>query len=98
VLHFSQERSQHFSVSREEERQRKTQLSELATKFKRDFSLVFCLSTNIIARSVCHLDIGASRHMTEARELFSRLSKEDSKLHLELGNDAKYAVRGQGKI
>jgi hypothetical protein len=40
------------------------------------------------------LDSGASRHMTEARELFNNLSEEKSKLHIELGNNAKYAVRG----
>jgi transposase InsO family protein len=94
-------------VSREEERQRKTQqvatttetqLSELATKFERDFSLVSCLSTNTIARSAWYLDSGASRHMTEARELFNRLSEEDSEIHVELGDDAKYAVRGQGTV
>jgi hypothetical protein len=36
--------------------------------------------------------------MTETRELFSSLSEEDSKLHIELGNNAKYPVRGQGTI
>jgi hypothetical protein len=75
-----------------------TQLSELATKFENDFSLVLFLSTSTIARSAWYLDSGASRHMTEARELFNRLSKEDSKIHVELGDDAKYAVRGQGTV
>ena len=44
------------------------------------------------------MDSDASRHMTEARELFSSFSEEDSELHIELGNNAKYAVRGQGAI
>jgi hypothetical protein len=70
----------------------KTQLSELATKFERDFSLVSCISTSIIARSAWYLDSGASRHMTKVQELFKRLAEEESELHVELGNDAKYAV------
>jgi hypothetical protein len=32
--------------------------------------------------------------MIEARELFNNFSKDDSNLHVELGNEAKYAVRG----
>jgi hypothetical protein len=44
------------------------------------------------------LDSGASRHMMKARELFNRLSEEDSKIHVELGNDAKYAMRVQGTV
>jgi hypothetical protein len=36
--------------------------------------------------------------MTKAREPFNSLSEEDSELHIELGNNAKYPVRGQGTI
>ena len=43
-----------------------TQLSEFATKFENDFSLVACLSTSTIVRSAWYLDSGASCHMAEA--------------------------------
>jgi hypothetical protein len=44
------------------------------------------------------LDSGASHHMTEAQELFSSLMERDSDVHVELGDDAKYAVKGEGTI
>jgi hypothetical protein len=47
------------------------QLSEFVAKFESDFSLVSCLSANTVARSAWYLDSGASRHMTEAHELFN---------------------------
>jgi hypothetical protein len=75
-----------------------TQLSELACKFENDCAFVSCLSTNTTPKSAWYLDSGASRHMTEARELFNSFSEDDSDLHIELGNEAKYAVRGQGTV
>jgi hypothetical protein len=75
-----------------------TQLDEFATKFEKDFSLVSCLSTNTNTRSAWYLDNGASHHMTEARELFNSLTEKDSGTHVELGDDAKYAVKGEGTI
>lgn len=75
-----------------------TQLSELTTKSKDDFSLVYCLSTSTIARIAWYLDNGASHHMTEARELFSGISDDDSGIHVELGDDAKYVVKGQATV
>jgi hypothetical protein len=36
--------------------------------------------------------------MIEARELFSIFSKDDSDLHVKLGNEAKYAIWGQGTV
>jgi hypothetical protein len=36
--------------------------------------------------------------MTGARELFSSLTEKDSGIHVELDNDAKYAVKGVGTI
>ena len=69
------------------------QLSEFATKFENDSSLVSCLSPSTIISS-WYLDNGASRHMTETKELFSQLYKDDSGINMELGDDANYAVRG----
>jgi len=44
------------------------------------------------------LDSGASRHMKKSHELFSSLKKKDSRIHVELGDDAKYEVKGEGTI
>jgi hypothetical protein len=67
-------------------------------KFESDFSLVSYLSTSIATTSAWYLDSGASRHMTEARELFSSLTKTNSRIHVELGDDAKYTVKGEGTV
>jgi hypothetical protein len=70
----------------------------LQVKFEKDFSLVSFLSTSTTTRSAWYLDNGASHHMTEAQELFSSLMERDSYVHVELGDDAKYAVKGEGTI
>jgi len=44
------------------------------------------------------LDSGASRHMTKAHELCSSMTEEDSGIHVELGDDTKYAINGEGNI
>jgi hypothetical protein len=76
----------------------KAPLSELASKFETDFSFMSCLSTSTTLSNAWYLGSGASCHMTEARELFSSLSEEDSKLHIQLGNNAKYPVKVQGTV
>jgi hypothetical protein len=45
-----------------------------------------------------YVDSGASRHVTSARQLFTSLKKQDSGVHVELGDDAKYPVAGVGTI
>jgi hypothetical protein len=49
------------------------QLDEFATKFEKDYSMIYFLSTSTIARSTWFLDNGASHHMIESRELFSSM-------------------------
>jgi hypothetical protein len=36
--------------------------------------------------------------LDEARELFNSLMEKDSWIHVELGDDAKYVVKGEGTI
>ena len=42
------------------------------------------------------VDSGASRHMIRSWESLTSLSKEDSRLQVQLGDNAKYAVKGIG--
>jgi hypothetical protein len=49
-------------------------------------------------RSAWFLDNGASRHMIKAQDLFSSLTKRDSNIHVQFGDDARYAVKGEGTI
>jgi hypothetical protein len=75
-----------------------TQFSELASKFENDCAFVSCLSTNTTPSGEWYLDSGASRHMIEARDLFSSFSEDESDLHIRLGDNTKYAVWGQGIV
>jgi hypothetical protein len=69
-------------------------LSELASKFESDFSFMSFLSPSSNPSSAWYLDSGASRHMIKARELFNNFSEDDSGIHVELGNEAKFVMTG----
>jgi hypothetical protein len=76
----------------------KTQLDQLVEKFEKYFSLVFFLTTINFTRSAWYLDNGASHHMKKSQEIFSSLMERDSDFHVDLGDDAKYVVKGEGTI
>jgi hypothetical protein len=42
------------------------------------------------------VDSGASRHMTGSQKSLTSLTEENSRLQVELGDNAKYAVKGVG--
>jgi len=67
-------------------------------KFEKDLSLVYFLSTSITIKSVWYLDSGAYHQMTKAWDLFNCLAEKKSGIHVELGYDSKYAVKGEGTI
>jgi hypothetical protein len=73
-------------------------MSDFASNFKKYFSLVSYLSINTILRNVWYVNSGASRHTTSTQELFSSLTEKDSRVWVELGDDAKYLVAGVGTI
>jgi hypothetical protein len=73
-------------------------MSELTTKFEKDFPLVSCLSTSRVSSSAWYVDNGAYFPMTLTQELFTSLTKQDSRVHVDLGNDANYVVKGVGTI
>jgi hypothetical protein len=58
--------------------------------------LVSALSGTISGSGTWLVDSGASRHMIRSRESLISLSEEDSGLLVELGDNAKYAVKGVG--
>jgi hypothetical protein len=43
-----------------------TRVNEVVAKFKKDFSMVFCISTNTVPKNAWYVDNRASRHMTVA--------------------------------
>eukprot|EP00253_Pinus_taeda_P036303 PITA_36303 len=47
----------------------------------------------------CHeVGYGASFHMTDDKNLFSTLEEKDLKMHIEMGDDGKYHVLGEGIV
>jgi hypothetical protein len=62
--------------------------------FEKDFSLVSFLSTNTTTRSAWFLDSGTSRHMKKTWEIFRSLTERESNVHVHLGDDSKYVVKG----
>ena len=44
------------------------------------------------------MDNGASRHMKEAWELFNSLMEMNTRIHVELSDDAKCAVKEEGIV
>jgi hypothetical protein len=76
----------------------KMHLDEFVVNFEKDLSLVFFLSTNITTRISWYLDSGVSHHMKKSQEIFIILMERDSWIHVELGEDAKYAIKGEGIV
>jgi hypothetical protein len=56
------------------------------------------LFTRTFTRSAWYLDNGASLNMRESWERFNSLTEKDSRIHVELSDDSKYAVKGEGTI
>jgi hypothetical protein len=74
------------------------QSDDLVMKFEKHYSLVSFLSSKTSMRSAWFLDNGESFHMIEAHDIFSSLKESDLDAHVDLGDDARYAVKGEGKI
>ena len=98
TMHFCPEKKKGRGEKQEVAKSAKTRLSEFVAKFESDFSLVSYLSTSTVARCAWYLDSDASRHIMGTQELFNRLTESDSRIHVELGDDAKYAVGGEGIV
>jgi hypothetical protein len=71
-------------------------VDEVADKLQREFLLVSVLSGTVSGSGTWLVDSGASRHMTGSQKSLTSLSEEDSGLQVELGDNAKYAVKGVG--
>ena len=47
---------------------------------------------------VWYLDSGASFHMSNDKNLFSTLEEKDLQMRIEMGDDGKYHVSGEGTV
>ena len=52
----------------------------------------------VIDDGVWYLDSGASFHMTRDKRLFNTLEEKDLNICIDMGNDGKYRVLGEGTV
>ena len=68
-----------------------------ASQFELDFSLITCMVSSMVG-CVWYLDSGASFHMSSDKNLFSTLEEKDLQMRIEMGDDGKYHVLGEGTV
>eukprot|EP00253_Pinus_taeda_P016608 PITA_16608 len=69
----------------------------LASQFEIDFSLISCMVSSNMG-CVWYLDSGASFHMSCDKNIFSTLEEKDLQIRIEMGDDGKYRVLGEGMV
>eukprot|EP00253_Pinus_taeda_P012021 PITA_12021 len=69
----------------------------LASQFKLDLSLIIYMVSSMVG-CVWYLDSGASFHMFGDKNLFSTLEEKDLQIQIEMGDDEKYRVLGEGTV
>lgn len=69
----------------------------LASQFELDFSLITCMVSSMVG-CVWYLDSGASFHMSGDKNIFSTLEEKDLQMQIEMGDDGKYCVSGEGTV
>eukprot|EP00253_Pinus_taeda_P004471 PITA_04471 len=69
----------------------------LASQFELDFSLIACMVSSMVG-CVWYLDSEASFHMSGDKNIFSTLEEKDLQMRIEMGDDGKYRVLGEGTV
>jgi len=69
----------------------------LASQFKLDFTLIACM-VSLMVGCVWYMDSGVSFRMTKDKSLFSTMEEKDLQMCIEMGNDGKYHVSGEGTV
>eukprot|EP00253_Pinus_taeda_P023160 PITA_23160 len=69
----------------------------LASQFELDLSLMACMVSSMVG-CVWFLDSGASFHMSGDKNLFSSLEEKDLQMPIDMGDDGKYRVSGEGMV
>ena len=69
----------------------------LSSQFELDFTLIACMASSMMGCG-WFLDNGASFHITSDKSLFSTLEDKDLKIIIEMGDDGKNHVLGEGKV
>jgi hypothetical protein len=74
------------------------EVEEFSTKFKKEFSLLVCLSSSAASISVWYIDSGASHHMTGVHEHFTDLTKRSVNLEVVLVDGSIVKADGIGTV
>eukprot|EP00253_Pinus_taeda_P035525 PITA_35525 len=69
----------------------------LASQFEMDLSLISCMVSSSMG-CVWYLDSGASFHMSSDKNIFNTLEEKDLQIWIEMGNDGKFRVSGEGMV
>ena len=69
----------------------------LASQFELDFILIACMVSSMVG-CVWYLDNGASFRMSSDKNLFSTMEEKDLQMWIEMGDDGKYRVLGEGTV
>jgi len=72
-------------------------MDELVEKFEKNFALVSFLFGTVM-RGVWFVDSGASCHMRESQDIFTNMTKKPKDIHVEIGDNTKYAIEGNGRV
>jgi hypothetical protein len=56
------------------------------------------LSTNVVFGDGWYVNSGALRHMTYGRTIFNKFQEQEGGMHVDLGDDATYLVKGLHSI
>jgi hypothetical protein len=70
-----------------------TDVEEFTHKFKKEYSLLVCLSSRALSTSIWYIDSGASHHMKSVHEYFKDLMDIED-LEVVLGHDSVVKVVG----
>eukprot|EP00253_Pinus_taeda_P021627 PITA_21627 len=69
----------------------------LVSQFELDFTLIACMVSSMMGCG-WFIDSGTSFHITGDKSLFSTLEEKDLQLCIEMGDDRKYCVSGEGTV
>lgn len=69
-------------------------MNELTTRLDTTFTMVSCLTTNIVSSDRWYEENEASRHRTYDKKIFRRFQEQEGGMHVELGDDTTYTKKG----
>ena len=76
---------------------KESQLDEVAKSIRKEYYLISTLFGSITnSNEIWLVDSGASQHMTGYRSSLTNLTEKESSIHVELGDNARYAVKSIG--